>query len=196
MDFLKWFESNLFLGNSLTDMYAKCGSIDDAWMVFNWMCTCDVVSSNIMILGHAKCGQWQEALANLDQLMQPEGIKPDPVTFVGILKACTSVAGLEEGECVHIQIIQSGCKSDVSVAITLIDMYMKCGSIGDAQNLFQNMPTFDVISLNVVLFGYLKCGQGQKALALSRQMQQEGVQPNQRCHFHQVPECVSQCCGT
>jgi pentatricopeptide repeat protein len=152
MDFLKWFESNLFLGNSLTD--------------------------------------------NLDQLMQPEGIKPDPVTFVGILKACTSVAGLEEGECVHIQIIQSGCKSDVSVAITLIDMYMKCGSIGDAQNLFQNMPTFDVISLNVVLFGYLKCGQGQKALALSRQMQQEGVQPNQRCHFHQVPECVSQCCGT
>jgi pentatricopeptide repeat protein len=109
--------------------------------------------------------------------MQPEGIKPDPVTFVGILKACTSLAGIEEGECVRIQIIQSGCKSDVSVAITLIDMYMKCGSIGDAQNLFQNMPTTDVILLNVVLFGYLKCGQGQKALALSRQMQEEGVQP-------------------
>jgi hypothetical protein len=35
MDFLKWFESNLFLGNSLIDMYAKCGSIDDAWMIFN-----------------------------------------------------------------------------------------------------------------------------------------------------------------
>ncbi len=62
LDFLKWFESNLFVGNSLIDMQAKCGSIDDAWMIFNWMCTCDVVSSNIMILGHAKCGQWQEAL--------------------------------------------------------------------------------------------------------------------------------------
>jgi hypothetical protein len=35
LDFLKWFESNLFVGNSLIDMQAKCGSIDDAWMVFN-----------------------------------------------------------------------------------------------------------------------------------------------------------------
>jgi len=171
------FESNMFVGYSLIDMYSKCGSIDDAWMVFNRMPLRDVVSWNIMILGHVKCEQGQKALA-LGQQMQLEGIKPDPVTFVGILKACTSVAGLEEGKRVHEQIIQSGCGSDVSVVNTLIDMYMKCGSIDNAQNVFENMATCDVISWNVMLLGYLKCGQGQKALALSRQMRQDGVQPD------------------
>jgi len=171
------FESNLFVANSLIDMYSKCGSIDDAWMVFSRMPSRNVVSWNIMILGHVKCGQGQKALA-LGQQMQLEGIKPDPVTFVGILKACTSIAGLEEGKRVHEQIIQSGCGSDVSVANTLIDMYMKCGSIDNAQNVLKNMPTRDVISWNVMLLGYLKCGQGQKALALSQQMRQDGVQPD------------------
>jgi pentatricopeptide repeat protein len=170
-------ESDVFVSNSLVDMYAKCGSIWDAQIVFNRMCKHTVVSWSTMILGHVKCGQGKEAL-ELYRQMQLEGIKPDPVTFVGILKACTSVAGLEEGKCVHEQIIQSGCGSDVSVANTLIDMYMKCGSIDNAQNVFDNMPTRDVISWNVMLLGYLKCGQGQKALALSRQMRQDGVQPD------------------
>ncbi len=38
------------------DMYAKCGSIEDACRVFNRMSTRDVGTWNAMILGHVKCG--------------------------------------------------------------------------------------------------------------------------------------------
>ncbi|CAK9875535.1 unnamed protein product [Sphagnum jensenii] len=48
------FETDVFVGSSLIDMYAKCGSIDDAWRVFNRMPTQDVVSWSVMILGHVK----------------------------------------------------------------------------------------------------------------------------------------------
>jgi pentatricopeptide repeat protein len=56
------FESFMFVGNSLVDMYAKCGSIEDALRVFNRMSTRNVVVWSAIILGHVKCGQGHKAL--------------------------------------------------------------------------------------------------------------------------------------
>ncbi len=54
-----------------------------------------------------------------------------------MLNACASVVALEEGRCVHEQIIQSGQDSDVFVGNSLVDMYAKCGSMGDAWRVVQ-----------------------------------------------------------
>ncbi|CAM6025997.1 unnamed protein product [Sphagnum balticum] len=171
-------ESDVFVGNSLVDMYAKCGSIEDAWRVFNKMhSTCDLVSWNVMISGYVKCGQGQKAL-KLFQQMQKEGVQPGRVTFVAVLNACASILALEEGRCAHEQIIQRGCESDVFVGNSLIDMYAKCGSIADAENVFNKMPTRNVVSWSAMILGFVKFGQGQRALALYQEMQQEGVEPN------------------
>jgi pentatricopeptide repeat protein len=128
------------VSNSLVDTYAKCGSIEDAWKVFNRMPTHDVVSWSAIILGHVKCGHGLKALG-LYQQMQQEGVKPVPVTFVGILNACASVAALEEGKRVHEQIIECGFESDVFVCNSLLDMYAKCGSIEDALSFQQDGNT-------------------------------------------------------
>jgi pentatricopeptide repeat protein len=133
------FESDIFVGSSLVDMYAKCGSIEDAWRVFNKMPSRDVVTWNAIVLGHVKCGQGQKAL-ELFQEMQQEGVQPDSVTFVGVLNACASAVALEEGRCIHQQILQSGLESDVFVGSSLVDMYAKCGSIADAWSVFHEMP--------------------------------------------------------
>jgi pentatricopeptide repeat protein len=90
-------------------MYAKCGSIEDAWRVFNKMPSRNVVTWNAMVLGHVECGQGQKAL-ELFQQMQQQGVRPNSVTFVGVLKACANVTVIEEGRCVHQQIIQNGFK--------------------------------------------------------------------------------------
>ncbi len=55
-------ESDVFLGSSLINMYAKCGSIEDAHRVFNKIPAQDVITWAAMILGHVKCGQGQKAL--------------------------------------------------------------------------------------------------------------------------------------
>ncbi|CAM6075269.1 unnamed protein product [Sphagnum tenellum] len=171
------FESDLFVGNSLIDMYAKCASMEDTWRVFNKMPSWDVVSWNAMISGHVKCGQGQKALRLFQQMVQ-EGMEPDHITFVGVLNACASVAALEEGRFVHEQIIQRGLEFDVFVSNSLVDMYAKCGSMEDAWRVFNKMPLHDVVTWNALIFGHVKCGQGYKALELFQQMQQEGVQPN------------------
>ncbi len=50
------------------------------------------------------------------------------------------------------------------------DMYAKCGSIEDAHRVFNKMLSHDVVTWNVMIFGHVKYGQGQKALELYQQM--------------------------
>jgi pentatricopeptide repeat protein len=128
-------ECDVFVGSRLVDMYAKCGSIDDAWRVFNKMPSQNVVTWSTMILGHVKCGQGQKALG-LFQQMQQEGVQPDSVTFVWVLKACASMVAIEEGRCVHQDISQSGLEFDVFVGSSLVNMVAKCGSMEDAWRVF------------------------------------------------------------
>jgi pentatricopeptide repeat protein len=108
--------------------------------------------------------------------MQWDGVQPDSVTFVGVLKACASVVAIEESRCVHQQFIQSGLESDVFVGSCLVDMYAKCGSMDDAWRVFNKMPSRNVTTWTAIIFGHVKCGQAQEALELFWEMQQEGVQ--------------------
>jgi pentatricopeptide repeat protein len=137
----------------------------------------DVVTWNAMVLGHVKCGHEHKAL-ELFQQMQQEGVRPDSVTFVGVLNACASVIALEEGRRVHQQIIQSGLESDVFVGSSLVDMYAKCGSIEDACRVFHKMPSRDVVTWNAMLRGCAMHGHGREALRHFEQMCDEGVQPD------------------
>ncbi|CAK9214662.1 unnamed protein product [Sphagnum troendelagicum] len=173
-------ESVVYVANSLIDMYAKCGSIEDACKVFHNMPAHDLVSWNVMILGHVKCGQGQKAL-DLFQQMQHEGLQPDTASFVGLLNACASLRALEEGRRIHTYIMQTNCESNIYVSsslvdISLVDMYGKCGSVEDARRVFDNMPTRNVVSWNAMLGGYSLHGHGKQALELFEQMCQEGVE--------------------
>ncbi|CAM6038741.1 unnamed protein product [Sphagnum compactum] len=173
------FVGYVFVGNSLIDMYAKCGSMEDAQRVFNKMPSRNVVTWNAMILGHVKCRQGQKSLELFRQMQQEgEGVQPDPVTFVGVLNACASVVALEEGRCTHEQIIQSGWDSAVFVGNSLVDMYAKCGSMEDAKRVFNEMPLRDVVSWNTILGGFAMHGHGKEALTYFEQMCEEGVQPD------------------
>jgi pentatricopeptide repeat protein len=183
-------ESNVFVGSSLVNMYAKCGSLEDAQRVFNRMPVRDVVCCNAMIYGHVKCGQGQKAL-EVFQLMQQEGLEPDPATFIGVLNACTSVLALDEGRLTHEQVICSGYESVVSVSSSLVDMYAKCGSMEDAWRVFNMMPSHDVVSWTAMIQGHVKCGHGQKALELYQQMQREGVEPGLHTFVAALNACAS-----
>jgi pentatricopeptide repeat protein len=83
-------------------------------------------------------GQQEKTIA-LFQEMHKKGMTPNKFTFFPVLNACASFRALEEGRCAHKQIIQSGWDSDAFVGNSLVDMYAKCGSMEDAQRVFNNM---------------------------------------------------------
>ncbi|KAM0951653.1 putative tetratricopeptide-like helical domain superfamily [Dioscorea sansibarensis] len=88
--------NNLFAGNALISMYARCGRISRAKQVFDELEAVDLVSWNSLIAGYALSGNGNEAIL-LFRTMVRSGIKPDEVTFVGVLSACSHSGLIKAG---------------------------------------------------------------------------------------------------
>jgi pentatricopeptide repeat protein len=73
--------------------------------------------------------------------MQRKGVCLNKFTFVQVIKVCVSLGTLEDGKLVHKKLIQIGCKFDVFVGNSLVDIYAKCVSIEDAWKMFNKMPS-------------------------------------------------------
>ncbi|KAJ7527753.1 hypothetical protein O6H91_16G069500 [Diphasiastrum complanatum] len=184
------FESDVTVGNTLIDMYAKCVCIEYACQVFNKMRERDVVSWSAMISGYAQNGLDKEALALYEQ-MKHEGMQPNSVTYVILLKVCASIGALEQGKQLHSDITKSGFQPDVVLGNTLVDMYAKCGCIEHARRMFNQMSERDVVSWSAMIAGYVQNGLGKEALALYKKMKEEGVQPDNVTYVILLKACAS-----
>eukprot|EP01018_Ginkgo_biloba_P004806 Gb_36676 [translate_table: standard] len=184
------FQSDVFVSNALVDMYAKCGSIENARKSFDKMSHRDIVSWNVMIATYTKHGLSEEALT-LFRKLQGTSIQPDQFTFATILPACANLGALEQGIDIHEEIIRSGFESNVFVESALVDMYAKCGSLEKACNVFDKMHQRDVVSWNTMIGGYAQNGHSEKALKLYGQMQRAGVKPNPKTFANVLPACAN-----
>ncbi|KAI5081248.1 hypothetical protein GOP47_0004431 [Adiantum capillus-veneris] len=171
------FESAPSIGSILVGMYAKCGSLLEAQDVFDTLTCRDVVSWTALISGYAEHGLLDEAMLCIEK-MQVEGMSPDPIMFLCILKTCGSTVAADKGREMHLQLVQEGFECDLFVANTLVDMYGKCGLLEDAQEVFYEMPLHDVISWNALIAGYAQHGLSQEAQKCWEQMLLDGVPAN------------------
>ncbi len=105
----------------------------------------NVVSWSAMIAGCAHNGSVDEAF-ELFQQMQQENVKPNGVTFISLIKACAISAALDHGKWVHAQIVKAGLETNIVVATALINMFAKCGSLQDTQQIFDKMKVHNAIS--------------------------------------------------
>eukprot|EP01018_Ginkgo_biloba_P000403 Gb_07442 [translate_table: standard] len=172
------YESNLFLMNALLTTYAKCGRLGLAWQLFDKMPERDVISWNAVIAGYAQNGYVEETLDIYSQ-MQWAGIMPDHISYASVLSACASLDALPQGKRVHAHIIRTKSELDFPVENALITMYVKCGSVENARQLFDKMLERNVVSWTAIIMGYVQNGNGEEALRLFCQMQQAGMKPNE-----------------
>lgn len=171
------YESQIYMMTALVDMYAKCGSVADARKGFDYVREPDIVLWTSMIGGYVKNGNNESALS-LYCRMQMEGIMPNELTMASVLKACSSLAALEQGRQIHARIIKYGFSLEIPIGSALSTMYAKCGSLEDVDLVFRRMPTRDVVSWNVVISGLSQNGRGHEALKLFEEMQLENTKPD------------------
>lgn len=183
-------EFELFILNNVVDMYGKCGSIQDAHILFYRMPNRNVITWSALIAGYAQHGHGWEAL-QLYLEMQNEGIVPNQVTFLCVVKACSSIPALEHGQAVHAHIVASGLNWDLLIGNALINMYVKCGALMDACIVFDWLPQRDVISWSGLIAGYIEQGLGPEALRLFGQMQEGDVKPDQVTCAYMLEACSS-----
>eukprot|EP01018_Ginkgo_biloba_P009787 Gb_07730 [translate_table: standard] len=133
-------QRNVFVGNALVDMYAKCGSIENARNVFDKMPERNFISWNAMIGGYAMHGCGKEALQLFEQ-MQHSGMNPNHVTFVSVLSACCHAGLVDDGW----QYFNSMSRDyHVTPAVEhygcMVDLLGRAGHLDEAEDLINKMP--------------------------------------------------------
>ncbi|KAF6167606.1 hypothetical protein GIB67_031189 [Kingdonia uniflora] len=133
-------ESDIFVGNSLMDMYTKCGSIEDGHLVFKRMVERDQVSWNVMIVGFAQNGYGSEAI-DLFKRMLVCGEKPDHVTLIGVLCACSHAGLVEEGRRYFYSMSEEhGLVPSKDHYTCMVDLLGRAGLLNEAKKLIESMP--------------------------------------------------------
>ncbi|CAN6465899.1 unnamed protein product [Victoria cruziana] len=171
------FESEVDILISLTAMYAKCGEVETARILFDRVSSPGVILWNAMISGYAKNGYANEAVELFRELLSLH-VRPDSVTVRAAILACAQVGSVELCRWIGGYVRGSEQRADIFVNTALIDMYAKCGIIGEARRVFDMVPEKDVVVWTAMIMGYGLHGHGQEALALYEEMKRAGMKPN------------------
>ncbi|GAB4835652.1 hypothetical protein Ancab_000560 [Ancistrocladus abbreviatus] len=164
--------------NSMISGYLKCRFVDSARILFDAMPEKDVLSWGAMIAGYAQNDRSSEALA-LFQEMQLGDISPDETTLVSAISACTHLDALDQGKKIHAYARENGFKINIILGTTLINMYMKCGCVENALEVFHGMEEKGVSTWNAVILGFSMNGLSDKSLEMFTKMKRCGVLPNE-----------------
>lgn len=169
--------TNIFVSTALVDMYAKCGKMESARVVFDEMHEKDIVTWGAMIQGYASNGLPKEAL-DLFHRMQRENLKMDCYTTVGVLSACARLGALELGEWASGLIDEKEFLSNPVLGTALIDMYAKCGKMASAWRVFNKMKEKDLVVWNAMITGLAMSGHVKAAFSLFGQLEKFGILPD------------------
>ena len=163
LDFGRWIDRfvgwrgrglNLYLGNALIDMYAKCGTMEEARRIFDGMRERDVISWSTMICGSGTHGDADEAFGYYSKMLEC-GVKPNEVTFMGLLSACSHAGLVDKGIELFSRMIQEyRIVPKVGHYGCVIDLLSRAGRLDEAEDLINSMP----IEPNVIVWGALLGG--------------------------------------
>lgn len=182
------FEIDVSVSNALVTMYMKSGCIRDGARLFESMIDRDLVSWNTYLSGYRDSGMYDLALAIFCHMLE-EGFRPNMYTFISILRSCSCLLNVHFGRQVHTHIIKNNLDDDDFVQTALIDMYGKCMRVDDADVAFNKLSSRDLFTWTVIITSHAQANQGEKALNYFKQMQQEGVKPNE----FTLAGCLSGC---
>nr|UPT48715.1 pentatricopeptide repeat protein AaPPR665 [Agave angustifolia] len=128
-----------YVGNTLLDMYAKCGSIEDAKKVFDRLAKNDIVSWNCMLTGYAQHGLGKEAVCQFEEMLKL-GLKPNQITFLCVLTACSHGGLLNAGQHYFGLMKKYKVEPEIEHYVTMVDLLGRAGLLDRAQEFISEMP--------------------------------------------------------
>ncbi|KAL5700567.1 hypothetical protein ACHQM5_025994 [Ranunculus cassubicifolius] len=182
-------DSNIFVQNSLIHMYGSCGLVDKSLEVFDDMSERDLVSWSSVIACLVDNDFNQKAL-DLFRVMQiSTSIRPDEVTIVSVISAISNLGSLELGKWVHLFVYRNSLDLTISLGTSLINMYSRCGSIGEAVRVFDEMPRRNIITWTALINGLAVHGRSQEALRMFYEMRKYGLRPDYTTYIGALVAC-------
>ncbi|XP_020221388.1 pentatricopeptide repeat-containing protein At1g77170, mitochondrial [Cajanus cajan] len=143
--------TDILMLNSLIDMYGKCGRMDLAYKVFATMEERNVSSWTSMIVGYGMHGHVKEALECFWR-MREAGVRPNYVTFIGVLSACVHGGAVQEGR-FYFDMMKNvyGITPQLQHYGCMVDLLGRAGLLEEARRMVEEMP----MKPNSVVWGCL-----------------------------------------
>ncbi|XP_048552627.1 pentatricopeptide repeat-containing protein At2g34400-like [Triticum urartu] len=153
------FYGNVYVGTALVDMYSKCGDLTRAIQVFEKLPCKNEASWNALICGLAFNGRGHEAIRQFELMRKEEGLRPDDITFIGVLSACVHAGLLKDGRrwfdslTSEFQIIPK-----IEHYSCMVDLLARAGHLEEAWDFIEKIPgKADAVMLGALLAACRKC---------------------------------------
>ncbi|GJM97202.1 hypothetical protein PR202_ga14111 [Eleusine coracana subsp. coracana] len=148
-----------FVTNSVMDMYAKCGMIDEVRLMFDRAEERDEVSWNLLLSAYVRMG-WPEVAMNVLVWMHRSRAKLDAFALGGIVKACSELEDSDDDvrKMLHGCVVKVGLDLNVFVGSAMVDMYAKNGGLEEAIKVFDCIPDQNVVVYNAMIAGFARLG--------------------------------------
>ncbi|GMN41858.1 hypothetical protein TIFTF001_011064 [Ficus carica] len=135
------FDQYVKVNTALIDMYAKCGSLEDAVSVFETMSVKDTQAWSAMIMAYATHGHASKAVSTFEE-MKKARFKPDEITFLGLLYACSHTGLVEKGfEYFHRMRRKYGIVPGIKHYGCMVDLLGRSGRLEEAYKFIDELPT-------------------------------------------------------
>ncbi|CAN6479634.1 unnamed protein product [Victoria cruziana] len=184
------FKNDLFFKNSIINMYAKCGSLEEAHSAFQNMSLRDMVSWTALLTGYSQNDRHEEAIMLFVEMLRHQMV-PNQFTIASVLKACASAANVCMGRQVHSFSFKILCGANLYVGSALVDMYARCGDMNCAHEVFVGMPERNEVPWNALIAGYARKGEGENAFKQFWKMQQAGIEATHFTYSSVFSACAS-----
>ncbi|CAN7139644.1 unnamed protein product [Brassica rapa subsp. narinosa] len=184
------FLGNSVIGSSLTDMYSKCGKLEEARELFS---SCkngaDTISWTMMISSLVEARKWKEALEFYSEMVEA-GVPPNEFTFVKLLGA-SSFLGLEFGKVIHSSVIVHGVLLNVVLKTSLVEFYSRFAEMDDSVRVLNSIGEQDVFLWTSVVSGFARNLRAKEAVGTFLQMRGLGLQPDNFTYTAMLSLCSS-----
>lgn len=168
------FDSELLVRNGLIHYYVETGYLFFARQVFDESSVKDVVTWTTMINGYTTHNCLDEAITLFDSMLSSD-VEPNEVTMIALLSACSQKGDSIMGRTLHEYIMRKNIRCSVNLLNTMLDMYVKCGCLVTAREIFDKMECRDVFSWTSLLNGYAKNGDLESAKKLFDEMPERNI---------------------
>ncbi|XP_012457701.2 pentatricopeptide repeat-containing protein At4g02750 [Gossypium raimondii] len=142
------------ISNALVTMYERCGNMHSALLEFISMQRHDVISWNSIICGFAHHGNAEKALEMFER-MRLTDVKPNHITFIGVLSACSHAGLIDKGK-YYFDYMKSKCSLQPTTEhyTCIVDLLGRFGLIDEAMS-FLNQMRADGIEVPASVWGAL-----------------------------------------
>ncbi|KAD4179819.1 hypothetical protein E3N88_28410 [Mikania micrantha] len=181
-------DSDTFVSTTLVDSYSRNGKMEEAEFLFVNREGFDLGSCNVMMFGYINSGDIHKA-CELFTLMHKNGENPDDITLATMAKACALLVSLKSGKQVHGYAFKLGVDQDLYLSSGLLDIYIKCGDMEDAHQVFDEISYPDEVSWTSMILGCVENSDENHAFVIYHKMRQSSVLPDEYTFATLIKAC-------